>query len=52
MWLSFQFVHRADAYESAAEYSEKISAEAEHRGMQQGVLIEKAWQLYCERRRL
>ena len=29
--------------------SEEISAEAKRRGVQQGVLIEEAWQLYCEK---
>jgi len=28
------------------EFSEEISAEAKRRGVQQGVLIEEAWQLY------
>lgn len=29
--------------------SAEISAEAKRRGVQQGVLIEEAWALYCER---
>ena len=29
--------------------SDEISAEAKRRGVQQGVLIEEAWQLYCEK---
>lgn len=28
--------------------SEEISLEAKRRGVQQGVLIEEAWQLYCD----
>ena len=28
--------------------SEEISAEAKRRGVQQGVLIEEAWALYCQ----
>lgn len=31
------------------EFSEEISAEAKRRGVQQGVLIEEAWQLYREK---
>ncbi len=31
------------------EYSQEISAESKRRGVQQGVLIEEAWQLYREK---
>jgi hypothetical protein len=33
-------------------FSEEIAAEARRRGVQQGVLIEEAWQLYRDRHRL
>lgn len=33
------------------EVAEQISAEARRQGVQQGVLIEKAWELYRERQR-
>lgn len=32
--------------------SEDISAEAKRRGVQQGVLIEEAWALYCEHHKI
>lgn len=31
------------------EFAQEISAEAKRRGVQQGVLIEEAWQLYRDR---